>query len=411
MRLLAVSYNLPPMLYPQAIQIGRLLAWLPVEIAAVSGSVEVLATGLDSYEDFDRKLAFNLKVPNRTKLPRLAQSLALHLVPFYGRSPDLFRGWVKQAEAALVEKLDSSGYRPDALITFGEPMSDHLLGLRLKQRFGLPWIAHFSDPWADNPFRRHEVMSNILNRRDERQVVELADRVIFTSVETLDLVMGKYPPAWRGKASVLGHSFDPALYPPRSGGGDHLIVRYLGNFYGHRSPLPLFKALRLILDAQPRALDGVVFELVGSLPKRMLLHSAFKSLPEGLVRLVGTVPYSQSMKLMSSADLLLVIDGPDDLSVFLPSKLIDYVGAGVPIFGIVPLGTSACLLTRLGGAIADPRAPSEVATELLKALAEVRARKSEPRELPWGAPEVRSEFHIDSVVKAFSALLTELQPR
>lgn len=403
MRLLAVSYNLPPMLYPQAIQIGRLLSELPLEIAAVSGSVDVLATGLDSYDDFDRKLAFHLRVPYR---PRLS-GLALKLVPFYGRSPDLFRGWVPAAETKLLAELEKTNFRPDVLATFGEPMSDHLLGLRLKRKLGIPWIAHFSDPWADNPFRRHEVFANIRNRRDERQVMDSADRVVFTSAETQDLVMRKYPPEWRQKTLVLGHSFDPDLYPPRGHDSESLVVRYLGNFYGHRSPLPLFKALRLILDRKPQVLDKVVFELVGSLPSRMLLHPAFRGLPPGLVRLVGTVPYSKSMQMMASADLLLVIDGPDDLSVFLPSKLVDYVGAGVPIFGIVPPGTSARLLTRLGGAVADPRHPPQVADSLLQALEDVRQRRARGDDSAWGKAEVRSEFHIQRVTEIFTQLVME----
>jgi hypothetical protein len=43
------------------------------------------------------------------------------------------------------------------------------------------------------------------------------------------------------------------------------------------------------------------------------------------------VGYQESLKLMSEADALLVIDAPADQSVFLPSKLIDYIGAGRPI--------------------------------------------------------------------------------
>jgi len=40
MRVLAVSYFLPPALYPQAIQIGRLLTHLPVDLGMVRGQVK-----------------------------------------------------------------------------------------------------------------------------------------------------------------------------------------------------------------------------------------------------------------------------------------------------------------------------------------------------------------------------------
>ena len=77
------------------------------------------------------------------------------------------------------------------------------------------------------------------------------------------------------------------------------------------------------------------------------------------------------------ANLLLVIDGSDDLSVFLPSKLIDYLGAGVPILGIAPPGASADLLTRLRARVVDPRKPEAVA--LRSAIAEAAQRRKSPR--------------------------------
>jgi glycosyltransferase involved in cell wall biosynthesis len=397
---------LPPALYPQAIQIGRLLAHFDGDIGAVCGS---FGTRADLDHDFGlgARLAFRLEVAFKPKLSGLAFSLARRLIPFYASSPDEFRAWVPLAEAAVCDKLQQSRFVPDAVVTFGEPMSDHLLGLRLKRKFKLPWTAHFSDPWSDSPFRRHDVLIDVVNRRLERRVVAAADRLIFTSPETVDLVMCKYPVAWRQKCSVLPHSFDPKLYPaspppPRP----TLMVRYLGNFHGHRTPLPLFHALHSILRDQSDALRDVNFELVGRVPAWVRWHRAFRSLPDKLVRLVPTVPYSESLKLMVESDLLMVIDGPDDLSVFLPSKLIEYIGAGVPICGIVPPGTSAKILRRLGGSFADPRDTGQIAKMLVRALRLARERRADATLSHWGDADFRASFTIERVAKEFRATLT-----
>jgi hypothetical protein len=397
LRVLAVSYFLPPALYPQAIQIGRLLMDLPVQMGVVRGQVMHLSVGLDSYSDFARRFSFCLDVPFRRLLSGRAATLARHLLPFYACIPDEFRNWVPRAEQTITEELSARKFRPDVLMTFGVPMSDHLLGLRLKPKLDVPWVAHFSDPWSDNAFHRHHVLANLINRRLERSVVAAADRLIFTSAESLDLVMRKYPPKWRAKASILPHSFDPALYPVPAPDVRGPVLRYLGNFYGHRSPVPLFRALRTILTDEPALLEGVRVELVGEMPQRMRAHATLRALPEGLVRLVDTVPYSRSLQLMSNADLLLVIDGPDDLSVFLPSKLIEYLGAGTPIFGIVPPGTSSRLLARVGAEVADPRQPSEVAKGLRQALRLVHRRRSAADRKNWGDAAVRAEFHVNRV--------------
>ena len=410
LRVLAVSYFLPPALYPQSIQIGRLLTDLPVEMGVVRGQVTELGEGLDSYADFARRFAFCLDVPFRPLLTGQAATLARRLLPFYARIPDEFRNWVPHAEQAIVDELVTRQFRPDVLLTFGVPMSDHLLGLRLKRKLDVPWVAHFSDPWLDNAFHRHNVLSNLVNRRLERSVIAAADRLIFTSAETLDLVMGKYPPPWRGRARVLPHSYDPALYPASSPDGHGPVVRYLGNFYGHRSPVPLFRGLHTILMDEPALLEGVRVELIGQMPQRMREHAALRALPAGLVQLIDTVPYSRSLQLMSDADLLLVIDGPDDLSVFLPSKLIEYLGSGTPVFGIVPPGTSARLLARIGAEVADPRQPSEVAKGLRQALRLVHRRRSAAGREVWGDDAVRAEFQVDKIRRDLIAVIEQVVP-
>ncbi|MGO9787219.1 MAG: glycosyltransferase [Stellaceae bacterium] len=405
MRLLAISYMLPPALYPQAIQIGRLLARLEGhEIGAVCGRPK-MAEGLDSDLDFARRLVFRLEVPFRPALSGLALNLARRFVPFYARIPDEFRSWVKLAERAVLDRLTDSGFKPDLLTSFGDPMSDHLLGLRLKRLLGLTWVAHFSDPWADDPFRRSQFLANVVNRRLERQVIAEADRVVFTSAETLDLVMAKYPPAWKAKAAVVPHSFEPGLYPPRRPHSGDLVVRYLGNFYGPRTPLPFSRARARLIDRVPGSLKDVRFELIGNLPRRFKLHPSWWRLPKGLVRHIPTVTHARSLALMAESDLLLVVDAPDEFSVFLPSKLVEYLGAGVPVFGIVPPGTSAKLITRLGGGIADPRDDEAIAAGLADALKSARQGQSSAR--PWGVENVRAEYRTERVAAVFMRILQE----
>lgn len=409
MDLLAVSYMLPPNLYPQAIQVGRMLHNLPARVGVVCGQVRQFASGLDCYPDFDARLSYRLEVPFVPRLSGWAHRLAFYGIPFYARSPDEFRSWVPSAEKAVLDHFARNPAKPQALLTFGEPMSDHLLGLRLKQKLALPWVAHFSDPWSDNPFRRRFFLSNLVNRRCEAQVVRHADRVIFTSQETLDLVMRKYPGEWRSKARVLPHAFEPALYGERQREGDNSIVlRYLGNFYGNRSPLPLFKALAILHRESPALLDCVRVELVGHVPARMFLNSVYKGLPAGLIRTVATVPYRQSLRLMSDADLLLVIDAPEDVSVFLPSKLVDYLGAGVPIFGIVPPGASAKLISQIGGAVANPRDLDAVVKALRGALVHAREERQSGRLCSWGNEQVRAEYRAERVSARLQDIVSEV---
>ena len=400
MRVLALSYYLPPALFPQSIQIGRLLAYLDAEIVAVCAPP--VNTAFDAGQ-LAGKLAFKVEVENKRALSGSAARLARLIVPFYGCVPDEMRAWSGRAEQRVLAELGHRSFSPDVIVSFGEPMSDHLLGRALKQKLNLPWVAHFSDPWSDNPFRRRNVLSNVVNRRLERRVVEEADSIVFTSDETLDLVMGKYP-NHRKKAFVLPHTFDPSA-PSSHVCADTITIRYLGNFYGHRSPAPLFKALQHLQGRNPVLLDKVRFELIGQMPGRMRHSRLSRSLPDGLVTFRDPVSYERSQQLMAESDLLLVIDGADDFSVFLPSKLIEYIGSGTPIFGIVPPGASARVISQCGGVIANPRHPDLIA-ERLGAVLERFVRQHEKGEVErWSDPAIRAEFDAPNVAARFSHIL------
>ena len=403
MNLLVVSYMLPPVLTPQSIQIGRLLANLDAEIMTVSGPLTAMGPVLEAANLRARRARFQIEIAFTPAFSGLALSLAKRLVPLYGAIPDEFRGWVGRACAATLANLEETGFRPDVIATFGEPMSDHLVGLRLKRRLGVPWVAHCSDPWADNPFRAGQFLANRLNRHLEAQVIEAADRVVFTSAETRELVMRKYPANWRGKCAVLGHSFDPSLYPEATRPQRSIVVRHVGSFYGQRTPLPLLRALKLM---DPRQLEDVRFELVGRTPPWLRFHPAWRALPAGLVVCEGAVDYARALALMAQADLLLVIDAPSELSIFLPSKLVEYLGARVPLMGITPPGTAASLLHRLGGIVADPSDTRQVAAALERALAVARERRAGPH-TPWGNGDVRAAFTVERIAQEFTRLLAD----
>jgi hypothetical protein len=119
----------------------------------------------------------------------------------------------------------------------------------------------------------------------------------------------------------------------------------------------------------------VEVELIGSIPAQFRDSAALHSLPPHTVRLMPPVDYKTSLALMQSADLLLNIDAPSEISVFLPSKLVDYIGAGRPILGITPPGTASRVIRELGGWLADPSDPEAIASTLESALPAIERKR------------------------------------
>lgn len=408
--MLAVSFAYPPAASPRAVQVARLLKHLKVKTTLVCA-------------DYDRKdridptlvreaeapLASCVRVPFERSAPRsFINRVAYRLdLPLVNKAPDQFGPW-KPAVLAAVERLIRDGwYEPDVLATFGSPMSDHLIGLQLKRRLRVPWVAHFSDPWADNPFLGYDRLTRRYNRALEGRVLREADRLVFTTDETVALFASKHGAEVARKSRVLPHAFEPELFAGSAArDSSKLVVRYLGDFYGRRSPAPLFEALRRLLESEPATLEGVRFELVGGKGEGQLEEAGFGSLPEGLVVSRPSVKYVESLRLMKSADGLLVIDAPAELSVFLPSKLIDYVGASRPVFGITPPGAAAGLIRRLGGWVADPSDAGAVADALKSFLTFLR--DSVGSSAAWGDAEVRRGFEPAAVAERFKGILREV---
>ena len=414
LKILAVSLAYPPLAYPRSIQVARLLKFLDASTVLVCAEEASARKDLTIEPDAEAKLGACLRVP--VEIPaasRLIDRIAFRFNKALWKrrtlAPDNYGSW----KTAVLNEVDrytrANGYKPDVLVTFAQPFTDHLIGLELKTRFGWPWLAHFSDPWVDNPFNQYDEQTRALNLSLERQVVESADILAFTSKETIDLVLTKYRDELRHKARILPQSFDPALFrqagsKPRS---LKITIRYIGNFYGRRTAAPLIAALLSISDNDPNALNDICFELVGIGDPAAIREAGGDALPPNLLNVYPSVGYRESLHLMSEADGLLVIDAPADFSVFLPSKLIDYIGAARPVLGITPPGTAAKLIRELGGHVVDPSDIPGLCVALLQFISLLKERRGNDSEA-WGTAAVRGRFEASHVAASFDAMLVEL---
>lgn len=399
MRLFVLSWSFPPMPQPRAVQVGRMVAHMAADAVTVICSLP----GKHASNGPPMPARPGLVVEHVSDaVPEAFLRLAERLWRGLGQRPDPQRGFAWLAARRLLRRHRVE--RDDTLITFGQPMSDHLAGLRVKQATGCRWIAHFSDPWVDNPFRRPDPASLAVNERQEAAVVAAADRLVFTSEETLDLFARRYREAIRDRGRVIPHAYDPALVPPRTARDGQLVVRHLGNFYGERSPLPVVEAARRLAAREPDFVRQVRFEFVGAMDNELKQWLAGQSMPDN-VAFLPAVPYEASLALMSEADLLLLVEAPFEDSPFLPSKLVDYIAAGAPVLAVSPEGAAARVVRRLGGQVVRPDDAEAVADALRLALDEARTFRGRV----WGEAAERARYALDRVAASMDALVRELE--
>jgi glycosyltransferase involved in cell wall biosynthesis len=383
-RVLVLSYAFPPMVAPEAIlsaKAARGLLDRGVE-------VDVVCLAARPWRQADPAL---ITYVEGVAVRRLAEPLWLPLIQpvrALRRYPDAMRFVLRRAKR-VVDTLDLARY--DAMLSWSQWHSIHLLALEVKaRRPDLRWVAHFSDPWVSNPLVALSGYARRMAERMERQVVEGADLLEFTTAETAELTVARYDEV--GDVMVVPHGYDERLYPSGAGRPRGLVGRYLGSFYGQRTPEPLLEGLALLRGSG--ALDGVSIELIGQVPRPMLRTMAARSLPGGLVRARPPVSYVQSLAEMRAAAFLLLVDAPARHNVFLASKLIDYVGAGRPIVAITPPGRAAEIVRDLGGPVADPKDREAVAEALRVGIDLAKAHDGR---FPWGAADVRAAFSLEAV--------------
>lgn len=384
-----LSYCFPPTRVPRSVQVARLALHMrrPAEVwaAPVEGPPDPTLPDVSTIDT--RVVPWPRGAPELLRLRRKLLDERLEI-------PDYARAWARAAGRALIR----SGLTPsDVLVTFGQPMSDHLAGWSVARATGVTWVAHFSDPWADNPLRAGGPIRRAADRHHERRVVTTADHLVFTCEEARDLVMAKYPDRLRERTSVLAHAHGAVGALPIRKRSESLVARYLGNFYGDRGPEPLLAALAVLHADRPDLAGRLRVELIGGWDRRP--EAGLDGLPDGAVVVRSPVDYGTSLRLMAEADVLLVVDAAGASSPFLPSKLADYVGVARPVVALSPPGPAARVVAALGGWVADP---SDAAAGGL-ALAAALDASADPG--PWGSPAVRDEFAAAQVAGRFEAIL------
>lgn len=363
-RILLLSYAFPPISAPEAFLSAKAMGSIPGYLTDVL-CADATKNHLVADYTLDEYVRKNFSEIVRISSPYIVKRLSKRL-PFVCQMPDFFR-FLNGNLLRRVAKMDLSQYK--AIVSWSQWHSVHLAALEIKKRNpNIKWMAHFSDPWVDNSFVKYDILTSSFNNRMESDVIKGSDALLFTSPETIELVMRKYPAPWKKKAFYVPHCFDKALYskgemPPEG----TYVVRSIGNFCGPRSPKPLYEAIERIAAGSPKLLEGVLFELVGSLAEHGNLLDRYP-LAKARIHIRRSVSYVDSLRLMQSSHCLLAIDAPAQTSVFFPSKLVDYIGAERFVMAISPKGATARIVEEIGGLCVDPQDIDMVTSKLKDVL-------------------------------------------
>ncbi|HLC90013.1 MAG TPA: glycosyltransferase [Patescibacteria group bacterium] len=359
MNIMCLSFRTPPVVRPQAILIGKMIPeWVKQGINPI----------IVTYETSDQ---WQIDLPIYY-IPQLKISRYFNKIGFV---KNLIEKRYYQKIFKLVKSLIIK-HKIELVFSFSNPYASNILGARLKEKLGVKFISHFSDPWYDDPYQSFSKSEKKDIAKKEKNIIQNSDRVIFNNEAAKDLVIKKYPVEWRKKSIVIPHCFDgkkyPALLEKKKA---YFIISHIGAFYQQRNPDLLFSALSSVLAKEPNLKKILKLRLVGGDLKytnyqtKDLLSVVSKFGLTEIAEILPAVSYQESLKEMKLADCLVVIDADFNPSPFFPSKVVDYAGSKTPIIGITPNNSpTAQFLNGLGCPSFDYQRENDLTDYLIKLI-------------------------------------------
>ena len=261
--------------------------------------------------------------------------------------PDGRVGWIPFAVKEGVRAIRREGI--DVIFTSSPPQTVQLIGMCLKQKTRLPWVADFRDPWTDISYYADLprcCLSTSLDRGFERRVLRSADYVVTVSPSIVRLLQGRV----ENQYEVIPNGYDEesfrckALEPP-----ERFVITYAGNLSRNQNPGALFEAVSLLASEDDAFSEDTELVFIGNSHPSIIETVERRGL-KGCFRQIGYVSHSEAVRrMMTSALLLLVIPDCPNNEGILTGKLFDYMRARKPILGIGPPGGDAAVILRETG--------------------------------------------------------------
>lgn len=351
MRILIIAYYWPPL---NAIGSHRPYWWTK-DFARNGAEVTVLTTKKYNFDGpLDLKLpdiagVRVIHVPYITALGKVVAALSRSniwkaLRTLYRKTGasgqsylDPRKKWLQAAEPLLQQLAFSS----DIAISSYSPQEAHELAARIKRiNPRLRWVADYRDYWSLE--QRQKITDReraALQAYEKKLVGSLADKVVSVSqpfTQTLSGFLGL-----PGVTVMNGHDQDLEVikkrletFKQRHQKNFQRIV-YTGTIYPEtQDPRPLLDALCCLFPVSDADAPRMMLEVYG---RNIDYAEDLEKVPRytPYIKAMGYLARDQVLKIQSSADALLIMEGASDNDVgVLTGKLFEYVCAGVPIISI-----------------------------------------------------------------------------
>ena len=379
-RALMVAYHFPPLAGSSGIQ--RTLRFVQ-QLPAFGWQPLVLSAHPMAYERTANDLQQD--VPAGTEVRRaLALDTARHLsvfgrYPAFMARPDRWISWKFDAVRQGMKLLEK--HRPEVIWSTYPIATAHLIGAELHRQSGIPWVADFRDPMAQDGYPTDPVTLKQF-QAIEQHAVHTAAFSIFTTPGAAQVYRTRYPQA-ADRIVVLENGYDEesfaaaeraGQYPPPLNPGAITLLHSGIVYPSERDPTALFKALRHLKDQNGLKESELKIRFRASAHDPMLHQLSAEHGVQDFIETCPPLGYREALAEMLQADALLVLQA-SNCNEQIPAKMYEYLRARKPIVCLSdPVGDTVGVLRAAGlNTFAPLDDPTAIAQLIIRVMADWRA--------------------------------------
>lgn len=246
--------------------------------------------------------------------------------------PDARKNWIKPSVSFLLNYIKE--HQIDTIITTGPPHSLHLIGLQLKERLAVKWLADFRDPWTTIGYHkklRLTKSSEIKHKDLELKVLHTADHIIVTSNHTKN----EFEIKTKQPITVITNGYDS--HKVRAVEKDHKFsLSHIGSLLSERNPMILWEILSELVKSDTAFSEAFELNLIGVVSDDVIDSINSKGL-QNYINVIGYVGHKEAIRYQMTSRLLLLIEiDSEDTKAIIPGKLFEYLVSETPIVAIGP---------------------------------------------------------------------------
>lgn len=249
--------------------------------------------------------------------------------------PDARKSWVKPSVTFLSNYISKHGI--DTIITTGPPHSLHLIGLQLKERLGVRWLADFRDPWTTIGYHKQLKLSEKSKQKHkdlEKQVLNTANQIIVTSLVTKT----EFKSLTLKPIEVITNGYDQEITDEVVLDSEFSIA-HIGSLLSKRNPELLWKVLGELVKENKEFSKDFKLKLIGAVSDDVIKSIKYNNLSDYVYN-IGYVSHKKAIIYQKKAQILLLIEiDSQDTKCIIPGKLFEYMVSNRPIISIGPKGS------------------------------------------------------------------------